>query len=582
MDEESAVGQHIKRAVALLVGCGIGLLLVYLLVAITAGSRRGTPIAVDDKNLAPSALQTPFAAAAMPAATTGEEIFVQRCAPCHGPKGHGNGLLAPQLTTEPRDLVKGPYWIRSTAAGTAPVRDDLKKVVERGISGTMMPGFEGVLEIEKAEQQGIDLVVDYLIAQSKYLQKPGTVIEPEEQATGEDWEVEAGKAVWDALKCAECHGDGGRGGGARAAEIKDGRGQAVRVPDLSAPWDFRRGSETHHIWMGLELGLSPEHMPSLTSKTSKGDRLALAVYVRSLARKLLDSDDMKAAREQRGLVRHGEDMVHLLGCARCHTPVDANGLPRRDLAFAGGVEIRTPSGTFHAGNLTPHPEHGIGKASDENLARAITEGVSLDGRSIDPLAHPWTWYSKLTSSDLAAIIAYLRSLPVATNAVSAAERESRGIFSMLGVMFGAGEPAVEVVSRIAGASPETPGTDGDEDAEEEDPTPADTSAAKPGATDNPPSGTTVATPKGPPAAGTDSDDEGGDDDDDAPQSSEARLAVAKARVEEANLRLSEAAAAFGRAKAEYEKVQAEVGAAGDDKSPGKGKKKKKKKKKKRR
>jgi mono/diheme cytochrome c family protein len=95
-------------------------------------------------------------------------------------------------------------------------------------------------------------------------------------------------------------------------------------------------------------------------------------------------------------------------CIECHTPM-ADG--RHDFARtgAGGMEFRGPWGVSVARNITPHP-NGLGGWTDAEIARAIREGVSANGR---PLAPPMAYaaYRGMSEGDMADLIAYLRSLP---------------------------------------------------------------------------------------------------------------------------------------------------------------------------
>jgi hypothetical protein len=61
-------------------------------------------------------------------------------------------------------------------------------------------------------------------------------------------------------------------------------------------------------------------------------------------------------------------------------------------------------------NLTPDPETGLGRWSDDEIARAIRHGQRPDGRTLVPVM-PWPSYAQLTDEDTAAIVAFLRSLP---------------------------------------------------------------------------------------------------------------------------------------------------------------------------
>jgi mono/diheme cytochrome c family protein len=83
-------------------------------------------------------------------------------------------------------------------------------------------------------------------------------------------------------------------------------------------------------------------------------------------------------------------------------------------AYAGVVWRDDGGSRLVAANITPDPETGAGRWSDDMLARAIREGIGHDGR----LLHPQMWYRsfrELSDEDLAAVIVYLRSLPPVRN-----------------------------------------------------------------------------------------------------------------------------------------------------------------------
>ena len=104
----------------------------------------------------------------------------------------------------------------------------------------------------------------------------------------------------------------------------------------------------------------------------------------------------------------------LLGCETCHTAHDwsqhgAPALPGRELA---GQEFHLPGfpGTINAPNLTPDRETGSGAWTDDQIARAIREGIKHDGTTLFPLM-PYSGYRHLSDEDLASVVVYLRSLP---------------------------------------------------------------------------------------------------------------------------------------------------------------------------
>lgn len=112
----------------------------------------------------------------------------------------------------------------------------------------------------------------------------------------------------------------------------------------------------------------------------------------------------------------GRRLIELASCAECHNAFDARRQPIPGMYLAGGAPFPIPGkGTVYAPNLTPDPDTGIGRFSDEELLRAIKAGVGKDGRTL--FVMPWTAYTGLTEEDARAIIAALRAVPPVGNPV---------------------------------------------------------------------------------------------------------------------------------------------------------------------
>jgi mono/diheme cytochrome c family protein len=99
-------------------------------------------------------------------------------------------------------------------------------------------------------------------------------------------------------------------------------------------------------------------------------------------------------------------------CMECHTP--HNG-PAPDMSRlgAGGFtlpDFGEPGATTVSRNITPDPDTGIGKWSDADIKRAIVSGVRPDGTKL-ARTMDFASYKRMTSDDLNAVVAYLRSLP---------------------------------------------------------------------------------------------------------------------------------------------------------------------------
>lgn len=103
----------------------------------------------------------------------------------------------------------------------------------------------------------------------------------------------------------------------------------------------------------------------------------------------------------------------LTGCPACHSPVDETrpgDFPQAGLEYAGRVFPRGSGfpGKIVAPNISPDPETGIGRWTDGEVARAIREGVSRDGRPLFPLMN-YPSYRDFSDDDVLAIVAFLRS-----------------------------------------------------------------------------------------------------------------------------------------------------------------------------
>jgi mono/diheme cytochrome c family protein len=101
-----------------------------------------------------------------------------------------------------------------------------------------------------------------------------------------------------------------------------------------------------------------------------------------------------------------------MGCHSEHdwTAPDAPTLPNSLGAGQDFNLLKGFPGRVFAPNITPDPETGAGGWTDEELARAIREGVGHDGRALFPLM-PYPSFRALSDEDLASIVVYLRSLP---------------------------------------------------------------------------------------------------------------------------------------------------------------------------
>jgi mono/diheme cytochrome c family protein len=216
----------------------------------------------------------------------GQVTYDRWCAGCHGVDGTGNGPGAGYMLPRPRDFTQALYQIRSTASGQLPTDEDILAIIDLGMPGTTMPGWEELLSDDEK-----DALVQYLKTFSRFF-SPDEVPQPLDfsSPTRADDEVlaEGERLYREVADCAACHGNGGRGDGESSPTLADDGDFPIRAADLTENWLFNGGGEAEDIYRRLLTGLDGTPMPSLADVVSSGvitdEQLwALAHYVRSLS-----------------------------------------------------------------------------------------------------------------------------------------------------------------------------------------------------------------------------------------------------------------------------------------------------------
>jgi hypothetical protein len=116
------------------------------------------------------------------------------------------------------------------------------------------------------------------------------------------------------------------------------------------------------------------------------------------------------------LLERGSYLVNaVMGCDGCHTPRQPSAGLVLEKRFAGGsVLFDLPAYTVRGSNITPDRETGIGDWSEEDLKRALIDGVRPNGVPLAP-SMPFAFYKILTPRDLDAVVAYVRSVAPVRN-----------------------------------------------------------------------------------------------------------------------------------------------------------------------
>lgn len=110
-------------------------------------------------------------------------------------------------------------------------------------------------------------------------------------------------------------------------------------------------------------------------------------------------------------IARGRYLVNGVGqCFGCHSPLEKGELETPVKGKLGAGDILSEKERMVAPNITPEPTTGAGLWTDQQLARAIREGIGHDGRRLS-LGMPYNYFSVMTDDDVGSVISYLRSLP---------------------------------------------------------------------------------------------------------------------------------------------------------------------------
>jgi cytochrome c553 len=142
-------------------------------------------------------------------------------------------------------------------------------------------------------------------------------------------------------------------------------------------------------------------------------RLALILLL--VTTSVVARNSAHGATASRAQLARGRYLVeNLADCLSCHSPTSYTGSRIGPLAGqkgAGGpFDFKGLPFPVYVPNITSDPQAGAGSWTDEQLGRAIREGIGHEGRILFPIM-PYMSYRAISDEDLAAIVAYLRTLP---------------------------------------------------------------------------------------------------------------------------------------------------------------------------
>jgi len=242
--------------------------------------------------------------------------------------------------------------------------------------------------------------------------------------------LEEGKRLVQARACAECHGSDL--GGKYAVE-DPGLGR-IWAPNITSGLGSVVGGFRDEDWIrAIRHGVKPDGTPTIMMPADElfflSDRELGAVIAYAKSAPAVDRAsqphefkpllqvlgalgvfplfttnhmDHGAARpadvEPAPTAAFGEYIARIQ-CKGCH-----------GAGLAGGPFPGAPPSLPVPANLTPDSDTGLGKWTDADFARALREGKRPDGRELNVFM-PWKTYAHLNDTEVAALWAYLQSVP---------------------------------------------------------------------------------------------------------------------------------------------------------------------------
>ncbi len=256
-------------------------------------------------------------------------------------------------------------------------------------------------------------------------------------------QVERGRyLVEGVLTCGNCHSPRGPGGTIDPTKLYSGGPQtwdeptfAVKGSNITPDPDSGIGKwSADDIKTALREGVRPSGEPlapimpyGFYKVFTTSDLDAVVAYLRSVpavsnkvqapvykasfhAEIPPGADKQMTEADLRDPIKRGFYLVTIAHCMECHTPKVNDRLDFANGFGKGGQTFHGPWGESVSRNITSHPENGIGAWSDDEIKRAITQGIRKDGSHLKP-PMGFAWYARMTDADLSAIVAYLRTVP---------------------------------------------------------------------------------------------------------------------------------------------------------------------------
>ena len=208
----------------------------------------------------------------------GRGVYLAHCVGCHGEHGDGAGPAATFLFPRPRDFTAAVFKFQSTPSGTLPTDGDLYRTITRGVRGTAMATWH-----EVAERERLAVVAYIKTLSSRWrTETPPTPLPVTAPPPATPERLARGRQLYARAKCAECHGEGGRGDGPSAATLRDDLDAPIRPSDFTRG-QLKGGASVADLYRAMTNGLSGTPMPSFADSMTDDERWAISWYVLSFS-----------------------------------------------------------------------------------------------------------------------------------------------------------------------------------------------------------------------------------------------------------------------------------------------------------
>ncbi len=211
----------------------------------------------------------------------GKAIFAQKCIPCHGGSGNGQGSYA-------RDAVARPANIHERVINYPVPQDEFHFWrVSEGIPGTVMPPWGWSLD---ADTRWKVITYEESFAYGAVRTTPGDLSDSEAKQfasefgdaariPGSELDFVTGQALYN-LFCAQCHGVNGDGNGPASSNVPGGYINPPPANFHETGGDFQRIGQ--YIWKATQ-GVETTNMPPWKEALTDPEIYRLVYYVQSFS-----------------------------------------------------------------------------------------------------------------------------------------------------------------------------------------------------------------------------------------------------------------------------------------------------------